>query len=65
MYADPNALASSGQHASNIAGLALPGRRGSTGLAAGWLGGNISLGSSPSNSGGMMPVERIRSLFSN
>lgn len=64
MYADPNALASSGQHPSSSVGLA-SGRRGSTGLAAGWLGGNITLGSSPSNSGGMMPVERIRSLFSN
>jgi hypothetical protein len=76
MFADPNALAGSGQPVSQGLGLGLglPGRRGSLslGAAAGGLvraglagaGSNAHLGSSPSNTGGMVPMERIRSLFS-
>ena len=68
MYADPNALASSGQQPnSSPYGLGLPGRRGSIGLnavRAGLAATTVPLGSSPSNMGGMMSMERIRSLFS-
>jgi hypothetical protein len=79
MFADPNALASSGQQVSSSGsgslglasglGLAIPGMRG-LGAAGGLVraglagaAGSVNLGSSPSGSGGFMPMERIRSLF--
>jgi hypothetical protein len=67
MFADPNALAGSVQQGGSSQGLGygltFPGRRAAAGLVRGGLG-SVALGSSPSNSGGMMPMERIRSLFS-
>lgn len=60
MFADPNALAGSGQQQ---AYLGIPGRLGAAGGFVRGLGAG-NLGSSPSNTGGMMPMERIRSLFS-
>lgn len=71
MFADGNALSSgqaqSGSYGLGL-GLAMPrgyGYGGQVGLGAGRLGlGAAALGSSPSSTaGGMLPMERIRSLF--